>query len=301
MATRRRGPTARLRRRAGGAARGGDAGRPGRRAGGVHGGHHRRERDTRCPPDLATCGGMTQRRRDGRRQLGGRQAVSPAGRYLASRPAEPTCTRTCSTPASRPGWTGSRRIPARGWRPRSRRASGSGVGVPSGSKASCGAQWWRRPPGSHCRPTPRRGWPGSPSWWPRRSPTPRRRPRCEPRGRGIIAAADATRRQIERELHTGAQQRLVTLALQLRAAGGRAIQRNGADHPAGPGGRRADRGAGGTARVHPRHPSGHPGRRRPGPRHCGRWPGAAPSGWPDTPVQGRLPRPGRGVHLYRGV
>ena len=34
----------------------------------------------------------------------------------------------------------------------------------------------------------------------------------------IIAAADATRRQIERELHAGAQQRLVTLALQLRAA-----------------------------------------------------------------------------------
>jgi GAF domain-containing protein len=33
----------------------------------------------------------------------------------------------------------------------------------------------------------------------------------------IIAAADATRRQIERELHAGAQQRLVTLALQLRA------------------------------------------------------------------------------------
>jgi len=34
----------------------------------------------------------------------------------------------------------------------------------------------------------------------------------------IIAAADATRRQIERELHSGAQQRLVSLALQLRAA-----------------------------------------------------------------------------------
>ena len=34
----------------------------------------------------------------------------------------------------------------------------------------------------------------------------------------IIAAADATRRQIERELHAGAQQRLVSLALQLRAA-----------------------------------------------------------------------------------
>ena len=34
----------------------------------------------------------------------------------------------------------------------------------------------------------------------------------------IIAAADATRRQIERELHAGAQQKLVSVALQLRAA-----------------------------------------------------------------------------------
>ena len=34
----------------------------------------------------------------------------------------------------------------------------------------------------------------------------------------IVAAADETRRRIERDLHDGAQQRLVTLALQLRAA-----------------------------------------------------------------------------------
>jgi signal transduction histidine kinase len=34
----------------------------------------------------------------------------------------------------------------------------------------------------------------------------------------IVATADATRRQIERDLHDGAQQRLVSLALQLRAA-----------------------------------------------------------------------------------
>jgi signal transduction histidine kinase len=34
----------------------------------------------------------------------------------------------------------------------------------------------------------------------------------------IIAASDQTRRRIERDLHDGAQQRLVTLALQLRAA-----------------------------------------------------------------------------------
>ena len=34
----------------------------------------------------------------------------------------------------------------------------------------------------------------------------------------IVASADETRRKIERDLHDGAQQRLVTLALQLRAA-----------------------------------------------------------------------------------
>jgi signal transduction histidine kinase len=34
----------------------------------------------------------------------------------------------------------------------------------------------------------------------------------------IVAAADATRRRIERDLHDGAQQRLVSLALELRAA-----------------------------------------------------------------------------------
>ena len=33
----------------------------------------------------------------------------------------------------------------------------------------------------------------------------------------VIASADETRRRIERDLHDGAQQRLVTLALQLRA------------------------------------------------------------------------------------
>ncbi len=34
----------------------------------------------------------------------------------------------------------------------------------------------------------------------------------------IVAAADQARRRIERDLHDGAQQRLVTLALRLRAA-----------------------------------------------------------------------------------
>ena len=60
------------------------------------------------------------------------------------------------------------------------------------------------------------GW-GSPSWSRPRSPTRRRRPSSWPRAR-IVATADETRRRIERDLHDGAQQRLVSLALQLRAA-----------------------------------------------------------------------------------
>ena len=36
----------------------------------------------------------------------------------------------------------------------------------------------------------------------------------------IVAAQDETRRRIERDLHDGAQQRLVTLALSLRAVSG---------------------------------------------------------------------------------
>ena len=41
----------------------------------------------------------------------------------------------------------------------------------------------------------------------------------------IIAAADAERRRIERDLHDGAQQRLVALALNLRMAEQRAAER----------------------------------------------------------------------------
>ena len=40
----------------------------------------------------------------------------------------------------------------------------------------------------------------------------------------IIAAADAERRRIERDLHDGAQQRLVSLALTLRTAEKRAAE-----------------------------------------------------------------------------
>ena len=67
----------------------------------------------------------------------------------------------------------------------------------------------------------------------------------------IVAAGDAERRRLERNLHDGAQQRLVSLALTLRMAARR--------HPDDPdldaGGRGADAGAGGAARAGARHPS----------------------------------------------
>ena len=58
-----------------------------------------------------------------------------------------------------------------------RRASARGWACRSASRAGCGASSSVRPGASRCRRTPRRGWPGSPSWSPPRSPTPRRRPR----------------------------------------------------------------------------------------------------------------------------
>ena len=43
---------------------------------------------------------------------------------------------------------------------------------------------------------------------------------CWPRGSRIVTTADQTRRRIERDLHDGAQQRLVTLTMKLRRTGG---------------------------------------------------------------------------------
>ena len=77
----------------------------------------------------------------------------------------------------------------------------------------------------------------------------------------IVAAADETRRRIERDLHDGVQQRLVIQALMLsgirdRVAGGRTRR-------CGRGAGRAGRHAPGTAGPLPGRASGHPGRGRP--------------------------------------
>ena len=73
----------------------------------------------------------------------------------------------------------------------------------------------------------------------------------------IVAAGDAERRRLERDLHDGAQQRLVALALQLRMIRSD-IRRDPAqaEQLRGRGERRARALAAGAARAGARHPSG---------------------------------------------
>ena len=82
----------------------------------------------------------------------------------------------------------------------------------------------------------------------------------------IVEAADEARRRIERDLHDGAQQQLLALALELRVlrssisrSRGRTAGRRARGAPGG----RAQR----AARACARHPSGDPHAQRPGPRH----------------------------------
>ena len=80
----------------------------------------------------------------------------------------------------------------------------------------------------------------------------------------IVQAADAARRKIERDLHDGAQQRLVALALDVSSPqAGRARARVGGAVARAPG-QRARRGVGRAARAGPRHPPRRPHRARPG-------------------------------------
>ena len=65
----------------------------------------------------------------------------------------------------------------------------------------------------------RRGWCSRTSAW--RQRCERNSPRCAASRTRIVAATDAERRRIERNLHDGAQQRLVTLSLALGIAAGR--------------------------------------------------------------------------------
>jgi GAF domain-containing protein len=116
----------------------------------------------------------------------------------------------------------------------------------------------------------------------------------------IVATADQTRRRFERDLHDGAQQRLVSLALRLRTASA-AIPGGAGRGPPGAGRRGGGGGCspGRPARAVAWHPPGDPhrGRPRPGPADLG-----PPFGGPGTAaggVGGAAARAGRGDRLLR--
>jgi len=114
----------------------------------------------------------------------GRTATSvttwgPAGENLPLASGGPlrgtTSPRSCSRPAARRGSTAMAIVPrARSVPPSERRASARRSGRRSSSREVCGGRFLSgRPWSSPCRRTPRHGWPPSPSWWRRRSRTPR--------------------------------------------------------------------------------------------------------------------------------
>ena len=88
----------------------------------------------------------------------------------------------------------------------------------------------------------------------------------------IVEAADDARRRIERDLHDGAQQQLVSLALDLRMLKAR-LGDSGLADDRGHAGREARRRARRAARAGPRHPPGDPVRARASARPSRRsWP-----------------------------
>ena len=117
----------------------------------------------------------------------------------------------------------------------------------------------------------------------------------------IVEAADDARRRLERDLHDGAQQQLVSLALDLRLLRARL-----GDHEAARARRRrrraARRRAGRAARAGPRHPPGDPLRARPRARRRG-----ARRALPDrrssaiVELEERPAAVGRGGRLLRGL
>ena len=184
---------------------------------------------------------------DHRRRLGRARRADP-GRHAADRPQAKAPTRRCEQ-ARRYGWSVStvRRARPRGFSGKPGRSQVPGA--PSWWKDVCGvSRSPRRGTRPRSRPEPRPASPISLSSSRPRSPTLRPRPSCRESRARIVATADQTRQQIERDLHDGAQQRLVSLALQLRMAQaavppelGRTRRRPGARH------RRADGRAGRTA------------------------------------------------------
>ena len=115
----------------------------------------------------------------------------------------------------------------------------------------------------------------------------------------IVEAGDAERRRLERNLHDGAQQRLVSLSLSLRLAQARLRATRPLRTSCSAGRRGAGARARGAARARARDPPGRADRprARPGAR-VARRPGAAPRR-PDSGPDDRLPGPGGGRGLLR--
>ena len=117
----------------------------------------------------------------------------------------------------------------------------------------------------------------------------------------IVAASDQTRRRIERNLHDGAQQRLVSLGLALRAAQ-RAVPPGQAElgQELARVAHRPHRGSGGAPGDVPRHPSRHLVARRPRPRAEGAGPPVPGAGAARRPGAGPAARASRGRRVLRG-
>ena len=116
----------------------------------------------------------------------------------------------------------------------------------------------------------------------------------------IVAAADQARRRIERDLHDGAQQRLVTLALQLRAAqAGGAARARRAGRGTRAHRRRAGRRAGRAARDRARHPPRRSWPTAASARRSGARPPLPGPGGPPGTRRRTAARAGRGQRLLR--
>ena len=122
--------------------------------------------------------------------------------------------------------------PLRGRRGPRRSSCPGAMAAPPARRSSARASRWRRSPRRVARRRARaRSQPSAPppalrsrtsGWRPSCAPGSRS---CAPRARGSSRPADEERRRLERDLHDGAQQRLVALALNLRLAGREARQR----------------------------------------------------------------------------
>ena len=205
------------RRRAGGAAARGDAGRAGRRARAVFDAVTRGGR--RAPGRLGGVAGALRRRRAhggraarGRAYVRGRRAL-PAGRRRTSR--RPCCARDGPRAS-----TTSRRRPARSATSRAQRGVRSTVGgARSSSTAAPGACWPRSGRTARRRPTtPRSGWRRFAELLDTAIANADSRDQLTASRARVLAAGDDARRRVVRDLHDGAQQRLVHTIVTLKLA-----------------------------------------------------------------------------------